>query len=131
MIVGFRIDRVECKRNVKPEEIKQYRVGYNIDIKKREIIKKKNSVLRISYEFLISYFEDIGHIRVSGALHYSEDVKKLKEIDKKWGEMKDIQAMVFNSIFASAIPIVMDISRHLALPSPVLLPTIKPEDLEK
>lgn len=131
MIVGFRIDRVECKRNVKPEEIRRYRVGYNIDIKKREMVKKKNPVLRISYEFLISYLEDIGHIRVSGVLDYSEDVKKLKEIDKKWREMKDIQAMVFNSIFASTIPIVMDISRHLALPSPVLLPTIKPEDFEK
>lgn len=136
MFVGHRIDSVTCERNKDPEEIKEYTRGYDFNIEGRELKsinvgKRKMKVLRIGYSLTINYAEDIGAIRIKGSIEYEDTPKRLKEIESGWDEEADLQTMVFNSIFSTAIPLVMDISRHVGLPSPIPIPVFARDDVNK
>ncbi|MFQ6135652.1 MAG: hypothetical protein ACE5PM_00530 [Candidatus Hydrothermarchaeales archaeon] len=127
MITRYRVDSVECKRNIPPDKIEEYRLDYNIQLGERKI-NEKERVLEIPYSFTISYLEGIGHIRVDGEIYYSDTLKKLKDIDENWNEKKKIQKQVVNTIFRNILAMIFDISKHMGLPSPVVLPSFGPEE---
>jgi hypothetical protein len=133
MIVGHRVDSVECRRDKAHEVIESYRTNYDINIKDRKIglVKRggeENKVLQIGYVFTISFLEGIGDIIVKGEIDYLDNLKKLKEINKNWDENREVQTRILNFIFANTIPMVMDISKHVGLPPPIALPRVRPED---
>jgi hypothetical protein len=125
-IVNHRITRVECKRE--KEEIKNYALSYNIDIQKKKI---ENKVLKMDYAFTILYREGMGGITVEGSLSYKDTLKALKEADKKWSENTELQRRVYNVIFRNSIIMVMDMARHVGLPSPIPLPDLQPADFSQ
>jgi len=136
MFVGHRIDSVSLERGKSPEDISEFSRNYDFNIEERKlestsIGNKKLKVLRICYSFSINYTEDVGAIRIKGAIDYEGTEKRLKELDSNWDKEADFQTTVFNFIFANAIPLILDLSRHIGLPSPVPLPILTRDDVKK
>lgn len=124
-ITDHRIRRVECRRDA--EEIDDYRLSYHIDITKKEIVDK---ALRIAYAFSVTYGEGVGAVYVEGELSYKDTPKALRDVEKKWDEQRELQSRVYNVIFRNSVIMVMDMARHVGLPSPVPLPRLQPGDFQ-
>jgi hypothetical protein len=122
--VDHDVSRVECKRLA--SEISDYRLSYNFDITKREI---ENKVLKINYVFTIEYKEEVGQIVIEGSIGYKDGPKTLKDLNKNWDKNIDFQKRLYNLIFRNGVTMMMDISRHLGLPSPIFFPEINPGNL--
>jgi|GEM_PF-5255809 len=118
------VRRVECKRTV--EEISDFRLNYNFDVSKREVV---NKALNIEYTFTIEYKEGVGLVVVEGAISYTDTPKVLKDLGKKWDGNTAFQGRLYNLIFRNAVTMVMDLSRHLGLPAPIFFPEISPEQV--
>jgi hypothetical protein len=104
-------------------EISDYRLSYNFDITKREI---ENKILKISYVFTIEYKEEVGQILIEGSIGYKDGQKTLKDLNKNWEKNIDFQKRLYNLIFRNGVTLMMDVSRHLELPSPIFFPEINP-----
>ena len=122
--VDHNISRVECKRM--SDDAADYKLSYNFDITNREI---ENKVLKIDYVFTIAHKEDVGQIVIEGSIGYKDGPKTLKDVNKNWEKNLDFQKRLYNLIFRNAVTMVMDISRHLGLPSPIFFPEINPGNL--
>ncbi len=118
------IRRVECKRTV--DEISDFRLSYNFDITKKEIVNKS---FNIEYTFTIEYKEGVGLVVVEGALSYNDTPKVLKDLSKNWDGNTDFQRRLYNLIFRNAVTMILDLSRHLGLPAPIFFPEIQPEQV--
>jgi hypothetical protein len=123
-IVEHKIKRIDCKRL--KDEITKYGLTYNFDIPKKEVIDK---ILKLDYIFNIYYKEGIGEVTVEGSLGYKDTLKVLKDAEQNFEKNAELQQRIYNVIFKNAITLVLDLTRHLGLPSPVFLPEIKPEQL--
>lgn len=123
-VVDHRITRVECKRM--KDSIANYKLSYHFDIPKKRI---EDKVLKIDYKFFIYYREDVGEIVVEGGLSYKDSPKVLKELEKKWNQNTGAQKKIYNAIYRNAVTMVMDLSRHVGLPPPTLLPEINPGEV--
>ncbi len=126
MISRYTIESLECKRTIEPEKIEKYKLDYKIDYGDRKLIKKKK-LLEVKFTFIISYLKDIGSIKVQGKVYFSDTLKNLKEIDKNWGNDKEIQRQAINTLFKNIIAMVFDTTRHMGLPPPAVLPQFSPE----
>ncbi len=126
MIRRYTIESLECKRTIEPEKIERYRLDYKIDYGDRKLIKKEK-LLEVKFTFNIFYLKDIGSIKVQGKIYFSDTIKKLNEIDKNWGNDKEIQRQAINTLFKNIIAMVFDTTRHMGLPPPAVLPQFSPE----
>ncbi len=127
MISRYTIESLECKRTIEPEKIERYQLDYKIDYGDRKLIKKEK-LLEVEFTFIISYLKNIGSIKVQGKVYFSDTLKNLKEIDKNWGNDKEIQRQAINTIFKNIIAMVFDTTRHMGLPPPAMLPQFSPEE---
>ncbi len=125
MISKYTIESLECKRNVESEKIEKYRLDYKVDYGERTLLKKEK-LLEVEFTFVLSYLEDIGRINVKGKIYFSDNLKKLKEIDDNWSGDKEAQKQAINTIYVNVIAMVYDTTRHLGLPAPVALPVFTP-----
>ncbi|MFQ5975547.1 MAG: hypothetical protein ACE5J5_04430 [Candidatus Hydrothermarchaeales archaeon] len=125
MIRRYTIESLECKRNIESEKIEKYKLDYKIDYGARKIIKKEK-LLEVEFTFIISYLENIGSIKVQGKIYFSETLKKLKEIDENWTSDKEAQKQAINTIFTNIVAVIFDTTRHMGLPSPVVMPVFTP-----
>ncbi len=88
---------------------------------------KKEKLLKVEFTFNIFYLKNIGSIKVQGKIYFSDTIKKLNEIDKNWGNDKEIQRQAINTIFKNIIAMVFDTTKHMGLPPPAVLPQFSPE----
>ncbi len=120
-IVDHSVTRVECKRLI--EDIADYQLSYQFNIKERKI---EGKVLKVTYIFTLTYREGIGDAVIEGSLSYKDSPKNLKNLNKKWGEDRELERKIYNLIFRNSITMIMDLTRHLGLPPPIFLPKIEP-----
>ena len=118
-MVDHWLNRVECKRMV--TDFKKYKISYDFKFPKWKI---EDKTLKAEYVFKVTFAEGVGEIVVEGGFEYKDTPKVLKELEKQSDTSKELQQDFYNLIFRNAIMIVMDLSRHLGLPSPVKLPYI-------
>lgn len=80
MIVGNRVTSIEGKRGEK--EI----TGLDIKIGFKNVEENKNDkgILNIDYEYIASYREDAGEIKITGTVFAKEDEKTKKAILDAW-----------------------------------------------
>ncbi|MEM2948454.1 MAG: hypothetical protein QXY05_04380 [Candidatus Anstonellales archaeon] len=85
MIVGNRVSSIEAKRGEK--EIK----GLDIRIGFKDVREGKDAdVLEIDYEYVASYREDAGEIKIGGTIFAKENEKTKKAILDAWKKDKKL-----------------------------------------
>jgi hypothetical protein len=121
-IENHSVKRVEVKRTV--NEYTRYKLSYNFDIVNRKIEKK---LLNVDYLFSVDYVENIGRIEVEGTVSYKDTAKALKDLDGNWDKDVPARKMIYNNILRNGLSMVLDLTRHLGLPPPILIPEIRPK----
>ncbi|VVB66087.1 Uncharacterised protein [Candidatus Gugararchaeum adminiculabundum] len=96
MITGGRIDKVEASRkNEGPIS------GLSINIGLDNVTVKGNDI-SVEYTYTVTYAEDVGELKIGGAMFAKEDPTRAKEIEKSWkAERKlpdDFAELVLNTI---------------------------------
>ncbi len=87
MITGGRIDEVEGKKK-KEDTFK----GLNINISVDGVAVNGEDVT-VNYTFEAAYADDVGHVKIKGALFSKEDRKLAKEIEDEWKKSKRMPEM--------------------------------------
>ena len=132
--IGFSFDKIEAERNV--NEIKgDINVKHTlniVDLKEEQIsIDKKQDVLKFMFEFLLKYEPSIGEIKLNGHLLYTDDPKKIKEIQAKWKKDKKIEpelmSSLFNMILTKSNIKSLSLSQDVNLPPHLPMPRLQPQ----
>ena len=135
-VIGFNFEKISAERK-KPSEGK-LEVNSNINIKditqeKLEIVKEK-PVLKISFEFKVSYKPDIADISLQGNIILLVEKDEAKSILKNWKTKKlleEIRIPVFNIILTKSNLKALQLEEELNLPLHLPFPKIRKEQLDK
>lgn len=132
MITGIRIDKVEAKRD-KNEDVKGLDVNIGIDD-----VKTNGPEIEIAFNYVATYQEGVGTLKMNGALLAHEDAKVSKEIADSWKKDKklpdDFSEMVLNAINFTCGTNGVLVVRPVNLAPPMIPPRIqlkKPEEPKK
>ncbi len=91
-------------------------------------------LLRIKFDYIISYGEDIGSIETGGSLIISLSQGLFKEVLSSWKEKKmpeDFKLTIFNFIFKKAGLKAICLEDQVGLPPHIPLPSLKIQDPSK
>lgn len=125
MIVGNRVISIEAKRGEK--EIK----GLDIRIGFKEVRENKNDndILDIDYEYIASYREDAGEIKITGTIFAKEDEKTKKAILDAWKKNnrlpEDYMESALNNVNFMGAANGTIIAKVLNIAPPLLPPRLK------
>lgn len=133
-IVGFNFDKITVE---KTNPIKgRVQVKNNMAIKnveQNELIlgKKKENVLKFSFEFSSKYEPDIGLIDIKGHILFMEEPDEVKKIMDGWKKKKfipqDLMAFLLNTVLVRCNIKTLVLSNDVNLPPHIRLPTISPK----
>lgn len=132
-IVGFNFDsiNIEKKGHIKG----RVQVKNNMSIKnveQQELIfgKKKEDVLKFSFEFSSNYEPKIGVIDIKGHILFMESPAEVKKIMDGWKKKKiipqDLMGFLLNSALVRCNIKALIYAQEVNLPPHIRLPTIKP-----
>ncbi|MEK6800476.1 MAG: hypothetical protein AABY05_00945 [Nanoarchaeota archaeon] len=140
-VIGFNLTSLNVKKEKTSGEF-----GINTKIEFKNIEKeevnllKEGEVLRIEFEYIISYDSEkdkkdksLGEINFQGNIILSTKEEESKELLKEWKKKKipqNFQIPLFNLIIRKCLPKAAFFADEFSLPSPFKLPTlqIKKED---
>lgn len=133
-IVGFNFSKINIEKinsqsnnlklntNINVEEIKEL---------KSDILKTKDQMLGVAFEYTINYNPDFAKIEFKGNILVSLDQKRSKEILKKWKENEidqDFKIDIFNVILKKSNIKALQLEEELNLPLHIKLPFISKEN---
>ncbi len=81
MIVGNRVTSIEAKRGENEIKGLDIRIGF-------KDVRENNEILEIDYEYVASYREDAGEIKIGGTIFAKENEKTKKAILDAWKKDK-------------------------------------------
>jgi len=81
MIVGNRVTSIEAKRGENEIKGLDIRIGF-------KDVRENNEILEIDYEYVASYREDAGEIKIAGTIFAKENEKTKKAILDAWKKDK-------------------------------------------
>ena len=134
-VVGFSFEKISAER--KKVTDKRLEVNSNINIKeitqeKLEVVKDK-PVLKISFEFKVTYKPDIADISLQGSIILLVEKDEAKSILKSWKTKKlleEIRLPVFNIILTKSNLRALQLEEELNLPLHLPFPKLKKETLD-
>lgn len=130
------LEKIEANRKRVSEKPADVRVANNSKIIKieRSTIEGVGDAILVHFEFMTSYYPDMGDITITGRLIYHD--AKLKDLIKEEkGNIifKDLKAFqeVQNVILRSSTMEALLISKEMRLPPPIQLPAVMLDDKPK
>ena len=89
---------------------------------------KKQSLLKVGFEFTCIYSPKIAKIKLNGDLLVIEKSERIDELVKKWKKdkklPKDVMASLLTSVIQKASIEALILSREVGLPAPIQLPKV-------
>ncbi len=84
MITGIKISKVEAKRD-KDDEVAGLNINIGIDA-----VNVKGGEVSIAFNYVASYMEGVGELRMNGTVMSKEEAKFAKEIADTWEKSKKL-----------------------------------------
>ena len=138
-IISFNYDKISAERK-KDKLPGKVDVSQNLNIKDIKFDELKftdgsEKILRFDFEFNITYDPEIGATLIAGHLLYTDEKKKLEEVEKLWKKDKklsnDIATQVFNNILVRCNLKALQFNQDVNLPPHINLPLVRPPTMDK
>lgn len=133
--MGFNFDKISIERFL--DNIVDMKISTNIDISginklDSDILKTKEELLSVKFNYIIDYQKDIAKIELAGRILLTLESKQAKEVLKEWNNKKisdEFRITLFNLIFRKANIKAIQLEDEMNLPIHIPLPKIgKPQD---
>ena len=135
-LVGFNFTKINAEKFSNKLDKLKIETSINLDSIeeiKNELLKTKDIILNIKFNYIISYEPKIAKIDLGGSMTLSVDSKQGKEILKKWKTKKleeDIRLTIFNVILMKSNVKAIQLEDEMILPTHFKLPSLKPSKKE-
>jgi hypothetical protein len=136
-IVGFNFDKIEVERikNITTKlEIKNS-LGIKDITTEKLPISNIEEVLKFSFEFNLNYEPGVGKILLQGHILYTDEPKKIKDIQKEWKKDKKIDSklleIMINTILQKCHLKSLMLAQEVNLPLHMNLPSIQATKTDK
>ncbi len=133
-IVGFNFDKITVERTKPILKGVQIKKSLAIkDVEKNELLmgKKKDEVIKFSFEFSSKYEPKIGLIELKGHVLYMDSSAEVKKIMDSWKKNKvipqDVMSLILNTILMRCNIKTLVYAQEVNLPPHIRLPTISPK----
>jgi len=133
-VVGFNLEKASVQRNKQLQKGMQSKQNIIVSSITPEEIqlgeKSTRQGLKFSFEYEVLYEPGIGKVEINGSILYTDDEKKIKEIQKEWDKNKkmspELTAKVLNTAIMKCTIKALSLSQEVNLPPHLPLPTIMP-----
>lgn len=135
-IVSFVFDKISAEKIGKITGNVNINHNFNIKhVEKTEInLQGKKPVLKLSFDFNVSYEPNIGNIKMDGNLTYLDKEEELTKLADQWKKEKKlpmgITSLVANTILTRANIKALMLSQEVNLPPQIQLPKVTPKEAE-
>ena len=133
-IVGFNFDKILIEKTNPIKGKVQVKNNMAItDVEKQELIfgKKKEEIIKFSFEFSSKYDPEIGLISIKGHILFLQEPAEIKKIMNDWKKKKiipqSIMAHLLNTVLMRCNIKALIFSQEVNLPPHIRLPTISPK----
>jgi len=128
--MGFNFDKISIERFL--DNITDMKISTNIDISdiiklNPGILKTKEEILGVKFNYIIDYQENIAKIELAGKILLALEPKQAKEVLKQWDDKKvpdEFRITLFNFIFRKANIKAIQLEDEMNLPIHIPLPKI-------
>ena len=133
-IVGYNYDDISAARGEKID-VSKLKIDHALNIKEVSIEQttladQKQDLMKFSFEFIIDYKPSYGKITLQGHILYTDDNKRLKEVEKQWKKDKklpeDVTQLILNTILIRSNVKSLMLAQEIGLPPHIPLPIVKP-----
>lgn len=129
-LIDFKFDKVCGER--KEDQIKEFKLQSNIDLKNIESIKDKNSkiegdILEVKFAYSVKYSE-FANIELEGRIIVKTEENESKNILKEWKNKKlpeEFKFVIFNLILTKSNVRALQMEDELKLPYHISLPKLE------
>ena len=131
-IVGFSFSKIDAEKKLQSVS-GSIDINHNISI---EVVEKtslnvgtnKNDVLKIVFNFNVSYGSNLGHVGLLGEVIYADAPEIISETLKGWESDKKLNKLVneqvLSFVYTKAIVKALDVTDTLGLPAPIPMPRV-------
>ncbi len=133
-IVGFNFDKINVEKTNPIRGRVQVKNNMAIkNVEQQELIlgKKKENILKFSFEFTSEYEPNIGIIDLKGHILFMEEPDEIKKIIDGWKKKKfipqDLMTVLLNTVLIRCNIKTLILSNDVNLPPHIKLPTISPK----
>ncbi len=133
-IVGFNFDKISVEKMNPIRGKVQVKNDMSIkDVEKQELIlgRKKEDVLKFTFEFSSKYEPKIGLISIRGHILFMEEPAEVKKIMEGWKNKKNLpqslMTMLLNTVLVRCNVKTLVLAHEVNLPPHIRLPTISPK----
>lgn len=123
MITSIRITGVEAKRT-SDAEIRGLDINIGIDN-----VKVSSDMVSVEFNYVATYKEDVGTLKMSGTLESREDPKMAKDIEKMWEKEKKLPDM-YSELVLNAVNFTCGTNGVLVVRPVNLAPPMVPPRIE-
>lgn len=132
--MGFNFDKISIERFL--DNIVDMKISTNIDVSDitkldSGILKTKEELLSVKFNYTIDYQDNIAKIELTGRILLVLEPKQAKEVLKQWNDKKisdEFRIPLFNLIFRKANIKAIQLEDEMNLPIHIPLPKIgKPQ----
>ncbi len=133
-IAGFNFKKISVERlNEKVENIKiNTKIDIpNIELLKSEFVRVKDELLKVDFEYVVSYDPDFAKVELIGNVIIALDTENAKEIVKKWKDKEmsdDLRLNLFNAILRKSNIKALELEDEMNLPLHIPFPPLKIDD---
>lgn len=133
-IIGFNFDKITVEK-MNPimgrVQVKNNMAIKNVEQQELLLGKKKENVLKFSFEFSSMYEPKIGLIDLKGHILFMEEANELKKIIEGWKKKKfipqDLMTFLLNTVLVRCNIKTLVLANEVNLPPHIKLPTISPK----
>lgn len=130
-ILGFNFTKINVEKF--KDKVEGLKINTGIDVSeiaeaKAGLLKIKDTILAIKFNYSINYDPEMAKIGLEGNIVLSVDSKKAKEIISQWKDKKmpeDFRGALFNLIMRKSTLRALQFEEEMNLPAHIQLPVLK------
>lgn len=133
-IVGFNFDKINVEKTNPIRgrvQVKNNMAIKNVEQQELVLGKKKENILKFSFEFTSKYEPNIGVVDIKGHILFMEEPDEIKKIIDGWKKKKfipqDLMTFLLNTVLIRCNIKTLVLSNDVNLPPHIKLPTISPK----
>jgi hypothetical protein len=133
-VVGFSFKKISGERL--KDSVEELKVDTGISLSEiksvsSSVLKTKEEILEVGFDYSVSYDPDFAKINFSGTLLVTLDSKEAREVIKQWKDKKlpdEFKVFVFNMILKKSSIKAIQMEEELHLPLHINMPKIAPTE---
>lgn len=132
-LMGFNFSKISIEQTGKRKP--ETKIKTNLDVieiidAKSDVLKSKETILVVKFEYSINYTPDYAKLEFEGNIIISLESKEAKIVLKEWKKKKmseDFKMKLFNIILMKSNVKALQLEEEMNLPYHIPLPSIKPK----